>query len=117
MLTKAKAKALEALLKCPTKTAAADMAGIGVSTLRRYLNDEEFLRYYKEALDALVEDATNQAKKTLSPALETLMEIAKDKEEAAPARVSASRSLIEYTLKLIEMNDILKLFRGDTDVL
>lgn len=65
-------KALQALLMCPTQAAAAQTAGIGLTTLKRYLNDEEFQREYQKALSGLISEAAAQAKQSLSPALSTL---------------------------------------------
>lgn len=52
-----------------------------------------------------------QGKQCLNPALSTLREIAEDGEQQAQARVSAARSLIEYTMKLNEQVDILEQLR------
>ncbi len=100
-------KALIALLTQPTKEKAAEAAGITSKTLRGYLLDEGFQAEYKRAFAGLVEDATRQAQQSLVPALSTLREIAADTEGNAQARISAARSLLEYSLKLTESNDIL----------
>lgn len=87
------------------------MAGIGESTMRGYLREEEFQRRYREAFGNLVEDATRQAQQTLSPALSVLREIMMDKGEQAQARITAARSVLEYSLKLAEQADILEQLR------
>lgn len=51
-------------------------------------------------------DATRQAQKNLSPALDTLQEIAGDREVPASARIQAARTLLEYGIKLTEINDL-----------
>ncbi len=68
----------------------------------------EFQEEYKKAFAGLVEDATRQAQQALSPALSTLKEIVEDSGEAAPARVSAARSILEYGMKLTEQLDIIE---------
>lgn len=100
-------RALQALLTQPTKAEAARAAGIDPATLRRYLHDADFIAAYKEAVHSMVEDATRQAQQALNPALSTLREIATDNEAGAGARISASRSLLEYGLRLTEINDII----------
>ena len=105
-MTENKIKALQALLVCPTRKEAAEMAGIDKRTLRRYFKDEEFIREYKEAFAALVDEATKQAQRSLSPALMTLKEICEDKTAGHMARISAARSILEYGLKLGEHNDL-----------
>lgn len=115
-LTAKQAKALAALLVEPTKEKAAAAAGIGVTTLKRYLAEQEFQSEYKKALSELVEDAAAQAKISLSPALTCLREIVEDGEQGATARIQAARSLLEYGLRLTEIFDILREL-GDSDVL
>lgn len=106
-MTPKQQKALVALLTQPTKEKAATAAGITSKTLRSYLEDPEFQAEYKRAFTGLVEDATRQAQQAISPALATLREIVVDKEENAQARISAARSVLEYSLKLTEATDIL----------
>lgn len=111
-MTTRQTKAIAALVSEPTKKAAAEKAGISESTLRSYLADPDFQRAYKEAFSDLVSDATKQAQRSLSPALKTLLEIVEDADETATARISAARSLLEYGLKLTEINDILRDLEG-----
>ena len=110
-MTPRKEKALQALLVSRTKAEAATRAGIGESTLREYMKDPEFADRYKEAFGDMVRDATRQAQQTLSPALSTLREIMLDKGEQAQARITAARSVLEYSLKLCEQTDILEQLR------
>lgn len=113
-------KVLAALLTAPSKAAAAQAAGISPRTLRDYLADPTFRQEYQRAFAGLVEDATRQAQKSLSPALSTLREIVEDKGEDAQARISAARAILSNGLKLTETTDILtrldeleKSLRGD----
>lgn len=111
-MTPGKERALQALLTQPTKTAAAEAANISPRTLRTYLADSEFQAAYRAALSGLIDDAATQAKRALSPALSTLQEIVEDSEQPASARIQASRSLLEYGLRLTEINDILRKLEG-----
>lgn len=106
-MTSKQQKALVTLLTSPTREKAAAMAGITSKTLRNYLADPEFQAEYKRAFTALLEDAVRQAQQAVSPALFTLREIVEDTEENAQARISAARSVLEYSLKLTETTDIL----------
>lgn len=110
-MTQRKEKALQALLVSRTRAEAAKAAGIGESTLRTYMQDAEFLERYRQAFGDMVRDAARQAQQTLSPALSTLREIMEDREEPASARITAARSILEYTLKLGEQVDILEQLR------
>ncbi len=111
ILTQKQNKALLALLTQPTREAAAKAAGITSKTLRSYLDDPAFLSEYEKALSGLVKDATRQAQQSLSPALSTLREIVEDSRQPATARISAARSLLEYSLRLTEITDILDQLR------
>lgn len=107
MLSPKKARALQALLTQPTKTAAAEAAGISPRTMRDYLNDQDFQTEYKKAFGELVADATRQAQQSLSPAITALRDIVEDDNEASSARIAAARSLLEYGLRMTEITDIL----------
>lgn len=100
-------KVLAALLTAPNKAAAAQAAGISPRTLRDYLADPGFQAEYKRAFAGLVEDATRQAQQAIAPALSTLREIVESENENAQARISAARSILEYSMKLTEQTDIL----------
>lgn len=110
-MTQRKEKALQALLVCRTRREAAAMAGIGESTLRGYLQEDEFQARYREAFGNLIQDATRQAQQAIAPALSTLREIMEDKGEQSQARITAARSTLEYALKLTEQADILEQLR------
>lgn len=56
----------------------------------------------------MIEDAATAAKQSLNPALSCLREIVTRKDVTDANRIAASRSLIEYGLKLIETFDIVK---------
>ncbi len=75
------------------------------------MKDTEFMERYKQAFGDMVRDATRQAQQTLSPALSTLREIMEDRGELAQARITAARSVLEYSLKLCEQTDILEQLR------
>lgn len=107
-MTPRKEKALQALLVCRTRAEAAKTAGIGESTLREYMKDQEFLERYREAFGNLVQDATRQAQQALTLAISTLTEIMGNADEQATARIQAARSTLEYALKLAEQVDILE---------
>ena len=99
-------KALAALIRAPTRAKAAEAAGVGVSTLRRWMReDANFRAAYKEALAELLEDASAQAKQNLTRALDVLAEIMESGENAQ-VRISAARSALEYSLKLTAAVDI-----------
>lgn len=107
-MTPRQAKALQGLVKCPTKRAAAEWAGISESTLRTYLKDPLFMTAYQDEVNSLLDDATREAQQSISPALSVLREISTDPAAPATVRVQASRGIIEYSLKLTEQIDTLR---------
>ena len=99
-------KALAALVRSPTAKQAAEAAGIGYTSLRRWMReDEEFRNAYKAALAELLEDAHRQSSAGMGAALDTLREISEDILAGANARIAASRALLEFSLKLREAVD------------
>lgn len=106
MLTPAEQRFLQCLLTYPTKTAAAQAAGISERSATRYLANEEFQGEYKRAFTELVTEATRQAQQALSPALSALRDIVEDTSESASSRIAAARSLLEYGVKLSELYDL-----------
>ena len=107
-ITPAKEKALAALLCSRTRQEAAKAAGIDERTLRKYFKEEEFRQRYNEACSAIVSDAALQAKQDMGTALSVLREIMTNGKENSRNRIQASRSMVEYALRLTEHADILE---------
>lgn len=101
-------KALAALIRAPTMAAAAKDAGVGISTLRRWLReDPAFVTAYRAVLDELLKDASAQSKKNLSTALDVLAQIMENGENSQ-ARIAAAKATIEYGLRLNEAVDVVE---------
>lgn len=107
-MTPKKEKALAALLTHATKQEAAAAVNITPRTLQLYLKDPEFQKAYKAAFSNLLTDATRQAQQAISPALYVLKEIMMDKNTAPPARTQAAKNLLDFSLRLTEIGDILE---------
>ena len=99
-------KVIAALLATSTREEAAEKLGINSRTIRRYFDDPEFLIDTTEATKGIISNSTQQIQKSLSPAITTLKAIVEDKDANIHARVSAARSLLEYGIRLTEINDI-----------
>ena len=104
-------RALSALLTSKTKLEAAEKAGITDRTMRNYFENPEFCQRYREAFAGVVQDATRRAQQLLEPALSTLQTVMEDEEIPAQARITAAKSIIDYSLKLTEQADILEQLR------
>ena len=107
-MTPNKEKLLAALLTSRTKKDAAAAAGISDRTMRSYFEDKEFCQRYREAFAGVVQDATRRAQQLLEPALSTLQTVMEDEEIPAQARITAARSIIDYSMRLTEQNDIMR---------
>lgn len=99
-------KVLAALIATDTQAAAAKLAGVDPKTVYFYLQDKDFAYEYQKAQRALVDIATVQAKKLLCPALIALQDILLNKDITATARVSAARTILEFGIRLAEINEI-----------
>ena len=110
-MTPNKEKLLAALLTSRSKKESAAAAGIAERTMRTYFEDPEFCQRYREAFAGVIEDATRQAQALLMPALSTLQTVMEDEEIPAQARITAAKSIIDYSLKLTEQADILEQLR------
>jgi hypothetical protein len=101
-------QALAALLVHPTRKAAAAACGVGLRTLMTWLADQAFSERYTQAKLELVSAATMQLRTNGIEAVQTLAAIATNAENPAAARVSASRSILEYMYRGVETEDILE---------
>ena len=107
-MTHNKEKLLVALLTSRTKKEAAAAAGISDRTMRSYFADKEFCQRYREIFAGVIEDATRQAQALLMPALSTLQTVMEDEAIPAQARITAAKSIIDYSMRLTEQNDIMR---------
>ena len=106
-LTQNQQKAIAALLSSPSREDAARKCGLTSRTPRVYFQNDEFCDAYRAAFQELTENATRKAQQLLCPALETLEEVMQDADAPPAAKTNAARIVIESTLKLTEVNDIL----------
>ena len=65
------------------------------------------MKRYEDAFANLVQDAADQAKQGFASAIERLRGIVEDNNQAPQVQIQASRSLLEYGMKLTEQADIL----------
>ena len=84
----------------------AERIGMSDRTVRTYLSDPtavaELRKVQEERLRALARRATALAE----GALAVLWKVAKDDAQPAPARVAASRAILETTLRMTEVADL-----------
>jgi len=107
-LTRKQEKAIAALLLKPTIADAAKEAGIGETTLWRWLQLEEFQNAFKDAKRKTVEQAIAQLVQVSSEAVKTLSDIMQDKTAPASARVSAAKAVLEMTFRADEREQLIE---------
>ncbi len=105
-LTVKQAKALSALLSAPTLEKAAAACGQSESTLLRYLKNDDFKAEYQAARRELVSLAVTGLQRASHGAVGVLIAVADDKEAPSSSRVSAARTILDYSLRAIELEDL-----------
>jgi hypothetical protein len=105
-MTRKRSEAIAALLECPTVSMAAQKTGIGETTLWRWMKNDEFRTAYREAKRRLVDSAINRLSAASSGAVDTLVDVMKDKDSPANSRVSAAKSILETSIKVIEIESL-----------
>lgn len=100
-------KAMAALLSCSTHQEAAQKAGISERTMRDYLNDSDFAAEYQTLKKNAVSDAAKVLQVSLTTAVRCLVGIIESDMSSESARITASRTVLEYGIKLTELTDIM----------
>lgn len=108
MFSQRQQRALVALLEAPDKQTAAKMAGISPRALRSYLADPAFAAEYQRLQGEQISDAAQRGRRGMAAAMDTLKAIADDESANAQNRIMACRSLLEYSLKLDERENVLR---------
>jgi DNA-binding MurR/RpiR family transcriptional regulator len=98
--------ALVALLAHGTVEAAYEAAGVSKSTMWRFLQEPSFQARYRAMRRQLVESAIGQLQADCTKAVTVLREVAEDREAPASARVSAAKTIIEQSLRAVELEDL-----------
>jgi transposase-like protein len=105
-LTPIRERAIVALLANSTIKRAAKSIGVDETTLWRWLQDKDFHTAYRTARRESVSQAIARLQQASSEAVNTLREIVKDKKQPAPARVSAAKAILEFSIKAVEIEDM-----------
>lgn len=101
-----KTKALAALIKAASIAEAAKVSGLSEETLYRYLKDKDFLKDYRDARRAMVENAITQIQSATTEAVETLKKNLHCENPNAENR--AAQIILEHAIKVVEIIDILE---------
>ena len=107
-ITRKKHLLIAELIQQPSIKKAAEAANLGEATAYRWLKDPAFQRAYKAARQQIVDCSIGQIQKASSEAVEVLREILHDTDAPASSRISATKIILELSLKGIELTDILE---------
>ncbi len=100
-------KIISALLSYSTVKEAAKYLKMAESTLYNYLKDENFKEKYNEAKTATLSQTTGYLQSNMAKATENIVKLIDDKKTPPQTRLNASRTVLEYGIKLTESIDIL----------
>ena len=105
-LTPKKKRALAALLANATIKDSASAAGVGYTTLIRWLDDSTFKAALRDAQNQQVAQATARLAGELPAAIATLSEIHRDDTQPPSARVRAASMVLDYYMRFIDAYDL-----------
>lgn len=100
--------ALETLLLHPNIKDAANVIGVSERTLYRYLANAEFAAQLAEKRREVAKGVMNGLILRGAEAAETLAEIMADKSAPPASRVSASRAVLEFALRSVEITNLIE---------
>jgi hypothetical protein len=105
-LTAKQEKAIAALLSEPTMKSAAQLVKVSEITLIRWLREDAFRDAYQEARREATRQAIARLQQASSEAVDTLREVMKDSQATYGARVSAAKTVLDLSLKAVELEDL-----------
>jgi hypothetical protein len=105
-LTRKEEAAISALLTQATLAEAAEVAGIGEATLRRWLHRDDFQTAYRAARREAVGQAIARLQHVTTVAVNTLEAVMTDPAAKESAKVTAARAVLELALRSVELEDL-----------
>jgi len=105
-LTRKQEQAIAALLTRRTIEEAAEAVGVSASTLRRWLKNPKFAASYREARRQVVDHALARLQRATGLAISVLMQVMLDQEAPASPRVAAARAVLDYALRIKEIEEL-----------
>jgi hypothetical protein len=105
-LTPKQEHGIAALLTEPSITKAAEKAGVTERTLHRWLGDPAFAAAYRQARREAVGQATARLQQIATHAVTVLLRVMADTKTPASVRVAAAKTVLEFAIKAVELEDI-----------
>lgn len=97
---------LQAVISHPTLKEAAAAAGISETTLWRYMREEGFSRRLREARREAFDHAATRLQRASGDAVGVLSELMRKEDTQAAARISAARTILEYSSRAAEQGEL-----------
>lgn len=107
--------ALCAILSHSTRKEAARAAGISDETLWRYMKNPLFQRRLREARRDAVQQTITTIQRASSDAVRVLNDLINKEDAPAAARVTAARTILDYTFRLDAMEELERQIEELTD--
>jgi hypothetical protein len=101
-----KEHAIVALLVASTVVDAAKTCDVSESTLRRWMQEPDFVASYRRARERMLETAINKVCSSASQAADVLLEISRNEHASSSSRVSAARAILEIAVKVQEFHEL-----------
>ena len=101
-------KLLEMLLVHGSVSGAATALGLSRNAIYKRMQDADFRTQYDSAQGVMLSAAALAMSDALCEAINTLLDVVRDKNAAASIRVSASDAILRHTARYIESADILR---------
>lgn len=98
--------ALRAIISHPTLKEAARAAGVSDATLWRYMQDEEFSKRLREARRDALSHTAVRIQQASSEAVTVLRDVMLKEDSPASARITAARTLLDYSFRVVELDEI-----------
>lgn len=104
-LTRKQEQALAALLECPTITSAAEQVGVSERTLRRWLDEPDFLREFRTLRRQIVEGVVTRLQQSAGQAVDTLVRNLTC--GIHPVEVRAATEILQQAVQGVTVADVL----------
>ncbi len=98
--------AISALLTESGIAAAAKKAGVGESTLRRWLQDTDFAERCRSARRQVLEQSTARLQSATVDAVNALRAIVSSQDSPPSTRVSAARTILDMAYRAVEVGEL-----------
>lgn len=105
-MTNCDERVIAALLANPTQKAAANAAGVHENTITRLLQRDDFQQKLRDARQEMLASTLDRLQAINVQAVATLSVVMSSAKSPASAKVSAARTALEMSLRVIEIVDI-----------